>query len=81
MMCIHNLYVYTAPSMYMDESLLWIEALPTEAVVRLNDVLCEYSMKTGFYPGKTEEKWWHMYVAIVDELRLRNDLWKQERFE
>ncbi len=63
----------------MDGERLWIEALPTAAVAELNDVLCKYSMNKGFYPGKTDEAWWALYVDIVDELRLRNRLWRESR--
>lgn len=61
------------------QDLLWIESLPTAAVAELNDVLCKHSMNTGYYPGKTEESWWKIYVAIVDELQLRNKVWMAAR--
>ena len=61
-----------APSMYMDEQTMWIERLDDRALFRLNDIMCEESMRQGYYPGKTETKWWRLYVAIVEECQLRN---------
>lgn len=56
----------------MDGKPLWIEAMSDEELFTLNDIMNKKSMDEGYYPGKTETKWWALYVHIVDECTLRN---------
>ncbi len=58
----------------MDGKPLWIEAMSDEDLFALNDILNEKSMEEGFYPGKTETRFWKIYVQVVDECQLRNKL-------
>ena len=54
------------------ETPLWIEGLTDEALFAMNDILCDESIRQGFYPGKTETRFWNMYVQIVEECTFRN---------
>ncbi len=58
----------------MDGKPLWIEAMSDEDLFALNDILNEKSMNEGFYIGKTETRFWKIYVQVVDECQLRNKL-------